>query len=649
MNIFIKVALSAAITVLAGCASTGNDTRNAGIEGTGREERVAGIEGTGKEEQVAGIEGTGKEEKVAGIEGTGKEEKVAGIEGTGKEEKVAGIEGTGKEEKVAGIEGTGKEEKVAGIEGTGKEEKLAGIEGTGGPRRIVASGEVTALGSIVVHSIDFALNGARVTLDRRTGAAADLEVGQVVRLSGELDTRPGFARALRVDYAPDLAGPVSWIDPVANRAIVLGQTVRFDDAGRRTHFDSRAGLNSAASISAGTVVEVSGFYDSRGVLSARRVTAREAGKPYVISGVVARVDSAARRLEIGAARVNYATAEIVMPDGNQPVAGDELRIEAIAADTQGTLIATRVEQRRPRFDVRKGVVVMIEGWSAPSGTAGEVFVDGFRVRTPADSPLAKDAQERRFVRVIGSATGSSGVETLRVVPTDVSATPKPTAQALGCHALSGSAALACLAQSDRPAEAAPKKTADLGPMKRFYFGADIGMSELKIENGGLLSSEYRHRGNDVAWNLHGGWQVMRYFGLELGYQNLGASSFRLDQSDCEVGDSFCEPHDGNANLSALYFVAKGSYHFTPRFAGSAMVGASYINSRIRRTYDAPTTLEDSDTNDGLGMLYGFELAFMLRPTMDLHFSVRRSMDVDVGDFVNTVDGTSFSVGVRQRF
>jgi hypothetical protein len=625
MNIFIRVALSAAITVLAGCASTGNDTRNAGIEGTGKEERVAGIEGTGKEEQVAGIEGTGKEEKVAGIEGTGKEEKVAGIEGTGKEEK------------------------VAGIEGTGKEEKVAGIEGTGSPRRIVASGEVTALGSIVVHSIDFALNGARVTLDRRTGAAADLEVGQVVRLSGELDTRPGFARALRVDYAPDLAGPVSWIDPVANRAVVLGQTVRFDDAGRRTHFDSRAGLNSAASISAGTVVEVSGFYDSRGVLSARRVTAREAGKPYVISGVVARVDSAARRLEIGTARVNYASAEIAMPAGNQPVAGDELRIEAIAADTQGTLIATRIEQRRPRFEAREGVVVMLEGWSAPSGTAGEVFVDGFRVRTAANSPLEKDAQERRFVRVIGTATGSAGIETLRVVPADVSATPKPTAQILGCDALTGSAALACLAQSDRAAEAAPKKAADFGPMKRFYFGVDVGLSDLKVENGGLFSSEYRHSGSDLAWNLHGGWQISRYFGLELGYQNLGSTDFRLDQSDCEPGDSLCEPHDGSANLGAVYLVAKGSYHLTPRLAASAMIGASYINSRIRRTYDNVTSLEPNDTNNGLGTLYGFELAFMLRPAMDLHFSVRRSMDVDVGDFVNTVDGTSFSVGVRQQF
>ena len=163
MNSLIRVALGAAMAVLVGCASTGNETRNAGIEGTGKQEQVAGIEGTGSPDRVAGIEGTGKEEKVAGIEGTGKEEKVAGIEGTGKEEK------------------------VAGIEGTGKEEKVAGIEGTGTPRHIVASGEVTALGSIVVgfasvFLLDFAV-GLDLDLNHRIALGLVLPI---VILFGDL-------------------------------------------------------------------------------------------------------------------------------------------------------------------------------------------------------------------------------------------------------------------------------------------------------------------------------------------------------------------------------------------------------------------------------------------------------------------------------
>jgi hypothetical protein len=565
----------------------------------------------------------------------------AGIEGTGKTEKVAGIEGTGKPDQVAGIEGTGKPAQVAGIEGTGKPGQVAGIEGTGKGFGVVASGEVTALGSIVVHNIDFALNGATVTIENRSGAPADLEVGQVVNLVGELDPRTGFGRASKVEYASDLAGPISWIDPVADRAIVLGQQVRFNDVGRRTQFEQRAGFGSAASLGVGSVVEISGFYDSNGVLSARRVASRAAGKPLVISGIARNIDSAARRLEINTTRIDFATLAVT------PQEGDELRIEAIAAN-DGMLVATRIDQRKRVLEARDGGVVMLEGWASLGGVAGQVIVDGYRVRTAINSPLEADARERRFVRVIGTAHGAD-VESLRAMSLD-SAGSAPATPDLNCAALSDAAALACRAQG-APAAAEPQKAASSRSweFRHFYIGADLGMSDYEIEDGGLFEDEYKHDATGTSWGVRTGWSFRRYFGIEVGYISNGTVSYRLDQEDCYPTDGDCSPHDGEGSSSATYVGFQGRFPIGKRFLLGAIAGYSETKSLVTRDYDDPLRTDERFSDSGPGFLFGAELTFEVNQAMDLSLSARQNSAFDVGDLFNTADATSLTIGVRARF
>src|SRR5215471_19173006 len=67
----------------------------------------------------------------------------------------------------------------------GAASEVAGIEGSGAP--ITSAGVITDTGSIFVNDVEYDLTGAAVTIDGDPASGADLDVGGIVIVEGELN------------------------------------------------------------------------------------------------------------------------------------------------------------------------------------------------------------------------------------------------------------------------------------------------------------------------------------------------------------------------------------------------------------------------------------------------------------------------------
>jgi hypothetical protein len=141
-----------------------------------------------------------------------------------------------------------------------------GMSGTG-----ISQGSVTAFGSIFVNAVEWAVDTATIELDGAPATEADLRLGMVVRIEGQLDPTglTGVATSVVFDDAvegPIAAPPVETIPGVEKTFEVLGRTVVIDfDA---TVFDGGASFDGLAM---DDVVEVSGFVDENDRIQATRV------------------------------------------------------------------------------------------------------------------------------------------------------------------------------------------------------------------------------------------------------------------------------------------------------------------------------------------------------------------------------------------
>ncbi len=227
--------------------------------------------------------------------------------------------------------------------------------GTGSPMSASASGPITGLGSIVVNGIRFDETGARVTIDGvpdRT--VAELQLGMVVEVRGEVDAAARTGRAQTVVATPLLSGPAGAIDLASGEVTVLGQRVEVKPG------TVLEGASSLASLRAGDSVSVYGFWDYfGGHVDATRLEVRAAATspPTAIIGQVGTVTGT--RFLIGALTVESAGAALAdLPGGIARGAFVEARG---ALDAGGVLQASRIAGRA-EFSPIEGAFTEIEGY-----------------------------------------------------------------------------------------------------------------------------------------------------------------------------------------------------------------------------------------------------------------------------------------------
>lgn len=244
---------------------------------------------------------------------------------------------------------------------------VAGISGTG----ITSSGTVTGFGSIFVNGVEFETDGATIIVNGEPAAETDLQVGQVVTVTGTLtdDTR-GDADTVVFDRLVD--GPIENIDRQAGIITALDQIVRIDES---TAFIDVAPMDLAEL----NLIAVSGFVNDRGEIVA---TALQRGSENFAYGTRTDVQGSVTNLtpttfNIGNLAVDYGNAQIDESAGAL-VNGATAEIFGIQTEQGGVFFASRLRVVDPTLG-EPGERVELEGIVTDFNAPADFFISGQRV------------------------------------------------------------------------------------------------------------------------------------------------------------------------------------------------------------------------------------------------------------------------------
>ncbi len=190
-------------------------------------------------------------------------------------------------------------------------DQVAGIQGTGAPvaSGVTSVGPISGFGSIIQGGVEYETTGAQILVDGQPASEAELQVGEVVTISGDVNDDGVTGVATMVSYAADLRGPVTQVDATAGTFTVLGQLVRIADD---TLFDDSLQPAGIDAIQIGAAVEISGSPNAAGEIVASRVEPAAEGAALQVKGTVQSLDTTARTFSINGLTVNYSN---VVPTG----------------------------------------------------------------------------------------------------------------------------------------------------------------------------------------------------------------------------------------------------------------------------------------------------------------------------------------------
>jgi len=212
-----------------------------------------------------------------------------------------------------------------------------GIGGTG-----ISVGEISAFGSVFVNDVEFDTQKAQVIVDGKPVGDGDaavrdlLNLGMVVRVEGRFQG-DGSGTADRIVFNENVKGPITAvedIDTMIKKITLLGQSVIVDDATifRGIDFDH---------LTAGNVLQVSGWTDGNGVIQATYVALITAADDAVsVRGVIAEVNSV--QMRINQLLIDYENAYLNGFPTNQPPATGQMVFVTGILDANGILIADEV-------------------------------------------------------------------------------------------------------------------------------------------------------------------------------------------------------------------------------------------------------------------------------------------------------------------
>ena len=226
---------------------------------------------------------------------------------------------------------------MAGCGGGGGGSPAGG--GTVGAAGSSASGAITGFGSIIVGGVRFDDSAASI-LDDDGGSlkSGDLKLGIVVRIKGGKKTDDGTsirANADSIEVHSELQGPVDSVTPTS--IVVLGQTVKISAT---TFFED--GIT-AATLVAGTIVEVHGFVDpATNTLTATRIERKPNAKVFKLQGTISALNTATKTFTIGTLTISYLTA--VLPSSLTLANGSVVRVRLALTPLTGTRTALKVQK-----------------------------------------------------------------------------------------------------------------------------------------------------------------------------------------------------------------------------------------------------------------------------------------------------------------
>ncbi len=246
----------------------------------------------------------------------------------------------------------------------------AGIDRGGIASPVATQGPITGFGSIIVNGVHYEITNAQISVNGGPTTEADLAIGQLVTVIGEIADDGSSGVADTVEFEANVIGPVDSLDVPGGTLVVLGQSVITDE---NTVLDIGPGAEPLAAL-AGLQgnIEVSGFVGAGGAIVATRI-ALSADDAYRVLGRVANLDAA----------LDYSSAVLIdgFPTG-APKNGDEVVAIGTALGTGGELRVEQLELRE-RPGTSSGQRAEIEGLITRFVSATDFDVAGRAATTTA--------------------------------------------------------------------------------------------------------------------------------------------------------------------------------------------------------------------------------------------------------------------------
>jgi hypothetical protein len=252
-----------------------------------------------------------------------------------------------------------------------------GIGGTG-----ITNGTVTAFGSIFVNGIEFDTSNATFRRDSEASAELDFNVGEVVTVFGSINADGTSGTAKSVTYDAVVRGSVTDVlSASADRIEVLGQTLIITPT---TVFEN---FSTLAELATGNMLEISGFTNADGSVTATRITrnavAFVAGvSTSEVKGVVTDLDEGRFTFIIDGLTVDYSAPQVL----DSGIAnGVFVEVESDQDLVDGVLLADVVRVVNPSKRIDAGVDLNLEGVVTRFASPVDFEVDDQPVTTTAET------------------------------------------------------------------------------------------------------------------------------------------------------------------------------------------------------------------------------------------------------------------------
>ncbi len=220
---------------------------------------------------------------------------------------------------------------------------------------ITAHGTVSGVAGITVNDVRYSTNMATVTINGSLGHLSDLRRGQIVTVSGRLDSAGWSGIANSIVYDASVIGPVETLDAANQRLTVMGQSVRISPD---TQFGSGIDPTTFSGLSIGGIVELTGYRDAGGELRATRIDRETTGAEQQLIGKASNLDLARLQFMINQMTVDYSSAIFIDLPGGAPA--NDMMLKATGTMSGGHLLAERLEQA-PRLGGNSGQRVQVAG------------------------------------------------------------------------------------------------------------------------------------------------------------------------------------------------------------------------------------------------------------------------------------------------
>ncbi|MDJ0927910.1 MAG: DUF5666 domain-containing protein [Gammaproteobacteria bacterium] len=204
---------------------------------------------------------------------------------------------------------------------------------------VAAIGRITELNSVTLNGIRYDTNATSVTVNGLPANIADLELGQVVTLEGEINFGDARGRADTISYLPSIVGPVEHIDAALERLLVMGQTVLVN---ADTVFHASIDPITYAGLSVGANVQISGIRNENGELVATRIEPDTSSAGVQVVGTVSGLDLTNMLFSIDRLTVDYSGAQLIDLPMGMPVNG--LRVNVRGSLTNGILAVDQIAE-----------------------------------------------------------------------------------------------------------------------------------------------------------------------------------------------------------------------------------------------------------------------------------------------------------------